>query len=605
MEKYSLFATLKKELESFYEDSILIATPEAGDNNVRYLKRNSGGFIFNQHKTLNLIDLYYNSKFETGTVDSQGQRKLFLNTCKFRADVAAKQTDLDVKDYVFIPDNFESIWRTWFMARQFKVWTRENNYGRLINELNIDFSKYGTAVVKRVKKGLERVPLRSLINSQDAKSLLLAATTGGYVIEKHEFSEYELQQFKNWNTENVECPEDGKAVVYERYGLCNRSVLDEYNGVQTKRADDKDEYVLTMAILTPNTVENGKTIGGQLLFIQEITEKDFPYEEVHWSKQDGRWLGIGEIENQIENQIARNMSANLRRRALLWASKKLFQSTDEAVQKNLVKDVSDGQVMHIAPNGNISQINMATSSLAEFNSDDQMWEQNSNQKSFTFEVATGEALPSGTPFRLGVLLSDATQTHFKLKKQEFGMFLIRAYFNLLIPIFKKDTKEHNVSVAGSEEGVRHLQEAIKDYYRWDKFKSMILNGTVPTPEELDMHVGAFMEKQQYHFIEIPSKFYDDAQFHMELEVTGQAVDTKQEIETLTNIFMTASKNPAVLQDPNMRRILEMIVSRTGKTLGEFLGPMSKVTQQPMAPAGGMPAINAPTQSGGAANLPIA
>ena len=573
--KNEILSTIRKEIEAF-NDSITIAEPES-HGSVKYLKKSAGGYQFNQRKMLNLIELYDNSKFESGLIDSEGQRKLFLNIGTFRRKVASKQIRLGVKDYSFIPDNYDSIWKTWFLARQFKVWARENGQGELINELEESYPKYGHIVVKRVGKKLERVMLSNLINPQDCKTLKDAFLCGHGIIECHEYTEHQLKEFKDWKTDDVEIPESGKIKVYERYGLVKRADIDRFNEKKVDKEDDEKVFALSIATYD----DSGKQKSEGLLYAQEISESDFPYEEEAWDKQDGRWLGIGEIENQMENQIARNSSANLRRRAMLWSSKKLFQSTDEAVQKNLVKEVRDGQVLNIAPNGNITPIDMTTRALPDFNAEDSLWEQNSNQKSFTFEVATGEALPSGTPFRLGALLENSVSTHFQRMREKFGLFLIRSYFNQLIPIFKKQTKEHTISIAGSEEGIEHLRDAIKARAVWDEFKGILLSGRVPVIAEIEARAEALLAKQPYHFIDIPDKFYDDAKFHMELEITGQAVDTKQEIETLTNIFMAASKNPAVLQDPNMMRILEMIVSRTGKTLKEFLGPIKQAQAQPV------------------------
>ena len=443
MTNYNIFAQVLKEVGEF-EKPIKIADSKEDSENVKFLQESGKGYMFSQKDTLNLIDLYDNSKFEKGSRDSEGQDKIFLNIGNFRRKVASKQIRLGVKDYLFIPDDYESIWKAWFMARQFKVWSRENNQGELINELEENFPKYGSVVTKKVGKKVERVNLKTLINTQDAKSLKQAVLTGGYVIESHNYSKFELKKFKDWQTKDLDVKSGQKKTVYERYALTPRWVVDKFEG---KTTEDEDE-VLTMAILTAEVNKKDDAVG-HILYAQEISEDDFPYEEEHWDKQDGRWLGIGEVENQFENQFAKNLSANLRRRSLLWAAKKIFQSTDESIQRNLVKDVKDGQVLHIAPNGNITQIDMASRHLADFNLMDQAIEENANQKSFTFESATGEQPPSGTPFRLQYMLSNAVTSHFDAMKEKLGLFLIRSYYNQIIPIFKKETKEHTINVTGS------------------------------------------------------------------------------------------------------------------------------------------------------------
>ena len=180
MTNFDIIGQIGKEVLSFKQDKILIAGTQQETG--RYLNKDQRGYKFSQYETLNLIDLYYNSKFETGLTVSEGQRKLFLNICAFRADVASKMIDLDTKDFVFIPDETSSKWGTWFINKEFRDWARRNYFGEFINEIVENFPKYGTVVVKKVGKMLERVPLKHLICQQDAKTL----EESSHVIQVHE-----------------------------------------------------------------------------------------------------------------------------------------------------------------------------------------------------------------------------------------------------------------------------------------------------------------------------------------------------------------------------------------------------------------------------------
>ena len=576
---YNIFADLQKDIQSFDNDIVTIAST-SDENSVRYASTKTGGYLYSQKKVLNLIDLYYNSKFETGITDSEGMRKTFLNVCKFRADVAAKQTDLDVKNYVFIPDSPQYQWKTFFMARKFQLWTRDNDYGQLLNDLNKDYSKYGTCVTKRVGKRVERVPLRNLRVTQTAKSLKEAVYGGGYVIEEHEYSEYELKAFKYWDSEGMTYNDDGKCKVYERYALYPRSYVEMMNG----RESNDDTLVPAMAIVAP--FKKTKKPDGKILFIEEAEPS---YAEAHWDKQDGRWLGIGEIENQFENQIARNFTANMRRRALLWGSKKIYQSTDDLTAKNLVRNVRDGEILKVGPNGAISQVNTGSQNLAEYSADEAMWEKNSDQKSFTFEVATGEALPSGTPFRLGVILSNSVASHFALKRQNFGLFLTRSFYNQLIPIFKKETKDHNVSIAAGAEGYEMLKESLVEYLSIQNMKRNLLAGNDFNPEEVKAKAEKEISREHRLFINIPAGFYDDAKFQMELDITGESYDKKEQIETLTTLYTSMVQR----QDPRAEKVLSLILSKTGKNLEAILGKDGPQQINPQAIQGALQSTQSP------------
>lgn len=571
MDNFDIFGQIGKEVQSFSQDSIFLAGTKAGSDN-RYLQRQDKGWNFNQSEMINLIELYYNSKFETGETDSEGYRKLFLNKCAFRADVAAMRTDLDVKDFVFIPDDQDNEWGTYFVQKRFRAWARENFFGEFINDLVENFPKYGTLVVKRVGKKLERVPLKNLVNQQDAKDL----KTATHVIELHkDMTLADMKQYPDWDTSGLDMNYDDKVTVYERYG---RVPANWY--YQTKGIDKTAEYgdmMDVVVICTMKTKKNGQKTG-TILFCEEV--KDRPYEEVHWKRVDGRWLGVGEVENQLENQLATNTIANLRRRALLWSSRKVFQSADDTVAKNLIKDVRDGAVLKVMPNGQITQVDMASRALAEFNAASQEWEQNSDQKSFTYEVATGESLPSGTPFRLGVVLSNAINSHFGLKREKLGLFLKRLVLNQVFEIFKKDNrKEHTVYLTFGDKGINDLKKRFAEV----EFNKRVMewamgdDETVPDFKLMRQLIEEEYDKKKSLFIKVPAGFYDNIKFHMELELTGEAIEVGSKIETYTTLYQT------LLQagDPRASQILNKIVSLTGDNLESTLGP--KPEQAPIAP----------------------
>jgi hypothetical protein len=575
MNNFDIFGQVTKELEQFKNEKVQIAGQESG-NDVRYLKRQDSGYSFSQKDTLNLIDLYYNSKFETGPIDSEGQRKLFLNICAFRADVASKQIDLDTKDFIFIPDDSGSKWGAYFIQRKFKDWARENYFGEFINELVENLPKYGTVVVKRVGKKLERVPLKKLVNQQDAKTLNDAT----YVIEVHDkMTKDDMEKYPDWDTSGVELEFGQTTTVYERYGIVPCEWYYAYKGEKCPEGEKGKSKKCVVILTLKKSKSNPKEITGSVLFAEEV--KEVPYLECHWKQQDGRWLGIGEVENQFENQISRNMIANLRRRSLLWSSKKIFQSPDETVNKNLIKDVKDGDVLRIMPNGNITQVDMASRQIGEFQSAEDVWEKNSDQKSFTYEAATGESMPSGTPFRLGVILSNAVNSHFGLKKEKLGLFLKKLVIEDVFEIFKKEnSKAHTITVMGTDKGMNDLRKVASEIELNNKMIEWAMSDAKTMPDwNLEKQGIELAYQQQSHlFVPIPDKFYDDIKHHIEVSITGEEIDTASQISSLTTIYQSLIQTG----DPRAEQVLSEIMALTGKNLEAILGP--KPTQQPQQQA---------------------
>ncbi|NCB02568.1 MAG: hypothetical protein EOM67_10430 [Spirochaetia bacterium] len=575
---FSIYGQLQKELQDFFQEKIKIAGVQSENPRV-----SSAGFEFSQWETLNTVELYYNSKFESGELDSEGQRKVFLNISQFKADVASKQVDLDVKYFLFVPQEPDSEWGAFFLNRKFRQWAKRNYFGKLINEVVMDYPKYGTAVLKKVGKELERVPLMTLRNEQSAKDLQCAK----YVIEEHKDWTYsDLEKMKDWDLEGIKVAWDDKMTVYERYG---RVPLDWYKKQKEMKIEAGDEMksIDTMSIIVPTLNEKGEIDGGNMLFLEEIDER--PYQEVHWKKIDGRWLGVGEIENQFENQIFRNMITNLRRRGLLWAGKKVFQSTDTEIAKNLVRDVKDGQVLKIMPNGNITQVNTTTQSLAEFQAATKEIDENSNQKSFTFEVATGEAMPSGTPFRLGVVMSNAVNAHFALKRENLGLFFKSVVYEQLFPIFKKEnSKAETMMIPMGEEGVNALMEEVVKVEIWKNFKEAMFSGKIVDPALMEEEVRAKLKEKRFQAVDLPEKLWDTLKVSTQLVITGESVNLEKRIESLTNLHNTL--RPIEPQKADV--VLSKLMALTGENYDALTGIKSANQQNPMLQGTGMP------QSGG-------
>jgi hypothetical protein len=559
-----ILTKLNNSLEDF-STSITIVDPES-EGKLRFGGSvTDTGFLFNQKDTVDLIDLYYNSKYKDGKIDKDGQRKLFMNIVQFKANVAEKQTDLDVKHYNFIPDNEKDANAVWFLKRQFIVWTRENDYGQILNELNKDYSKYGSCVLKKLEDTVERVPIRQLFVSQDATTLKDAPLDGGYVAIKHMMTDTQIKKMPDWKHPEF----DGQTPVYEYYTLVDGEFIGEKEG----------EDYLVLAYVAPEVGDDQD----QVLFYERIEE--VPLEEAHWDKQDGRWLGVGEVEKQFENQVAINMTENLRRKHLIWGAKKVWQTQGNAVVKNLVKQVQDGAVLEVGANGAINEVPMASQNLQEFELSKSGWEANSDQKAFAFEVSTGEAMPSGTPFRLGVVLANSAARHFELKRENFALFLYRSFFSQLIPIFQKQTKAHNIAVANGEEGTDFVKKSVINHNINAKIKKEMLKGNVPDITQIEEGVKQEVDSRPFMFVSLPEKAYDNVKFFMQLDIDNQETDTNAEMATLTTLYQTL----AAQQDPRADKILDQILILAGKNPNKVFGEKQNVkqaVQQATQPQGG-------------------
>jgi len=561
---FNIYAQIHKELDDFFTEKIKIAGTKQEGESVRYLSKQSKNYEFSQWETINLIDLYYNSKFESGALDSENQRKIFLNICRFRADVASKQIDLDVKNFNYVPTDGGSksaIFGCDFMSREFRDWAKENYFGEYLNTNVEKFPRYGWVVSRKIKGGVEDVPLQILRNQQDAECLNKASFV---ILEHAKMTRSEMEDMPAWKTDELKIKGNETADVFERYGKVPRALLNEFKGMPVSN-DDWDDWVEAVAICTAEKNTEGK-YNGNILYLEESDRDEF--EEERWARQHGRLMGIGEIENQIENQVGANIAFNLFRRQLLWSSKKIFQSMDDGIAKNLVRDVKDGTVLQVGVNGQITQVDMGNRALADFNAFNAILEKNSDQKSFTYEVATGESLPSGTPFRLGVVLSNAVNSHFDLKREKLGLFMKRVVEKFVEPEFKKAVnREHILSLFSDEEGFEALKQIVRIDNENRIIKDELLAGRMPNIDKIKQDVERELNSSRFISAHLNEEFYDSFESRLTLTITGEEIDLPKKIETLTNLYTQLAQR----QDPRADKILKRILAYAGENFDVLVG----------------------------------
>lgn len=514
METFNIFSQVQEELKDFFTKTIKIGEAVVDG-------RPTGGYDYSQWETLKTIEYMDGSKFLSGERDSEGQQKFYLNSAVFRREVATKNIDIDLKNFLFIPEEDQSEKGVIIMRKKFRQWAKEHGLSEMLNDSGERFPKYGTIVGKRVGKKIELVPLMTLRNQQDAKSLKDAS----YVIQEHTLTKHELSKYKDWDTSNLDLKFNDSITVYERYGYFPRALLKSDKG--EVKVDEAVYGVVFVAL------DKGKN-GASILFAEET---DCPFLEKHYARQDGRWLGIGEMEKQIENQAARNMVFNLRKKSLAWSAKNIFQTQDDTVVNNLVKEVRDGDILKVSTPNGIFKVDTASRASADYNALDQLLEENSNQRSFTFEAATGESMPSGTPFRLGALVSNAVNTYYDKKREQLGLFWKDIIYEFMLDSFLRQTPdEFTEGLADTEEGFEELREAKKD---WALGKMILQNVLADKPVDIEAMKADIEER----LAKIPRDYYKvtkeelkNLKYKFDIDVTGESINVPQKMETLTSLY---------------------------------------------------------------------
>ena len=226
----------------------------------------------------------------------------------------------------------------------------------------------------------------------------------------------------------------------------------------------------------------------------------------------------------------------------------------------------------------VTQVNAQTQHLGDFTADETSTKENSQQISFSFEAASGEAFASGTPFRLGAILENAVSKYFKRKQDTFSNFLKRSFFNQLIPIFQNDMDdEHELRYSIADDQYEEALAGMVKVHKNAILSEEWMKGNYVTEAEVTSLVEKELRKSPYIFWTIPENFYKEIHCNMRLNINEPI---GADIETLTTIWDRLDQRG----DPRADKVLKAIFSKKGKNLDAIMGGATapKAPQAPTA-----------------------
>ncbi len=523
-----------------------------------------GGYFFDHALTLRKADAFYNSQFTTGNKDSVGMRKYFYNIVKAPCDIATKFVDLDTKDITLVSETPDDEWVIWLMQRDLRCWLKEKGIGKLLNQIAFDYPKYGSVVTKKGKDNKwAKVNLQNMRLDPGADTL----EDSYFVIEVHDMSARELAGMP-WDEEAKARLLDSPAprfIIYEAYfqnrdsskkKWCRRFLANfltcNFSGRRIETAES--QIIKTGAEYLP----------GITLFEDEVDE--LPYRELHWEKVPGRWLGLGFVEHLFDNQVRMNELTNVKAKGLYFTSLKLFQTRDPGVMRNVLSDAQNGDVLSV--NSEITPLQNEERNLAVFNQEEQRWDKNTNEKTFSFDIARGDDLPSNTPLGVAQMSQAMVVSYFQIKQENFGLFVKDVILDDVIPQFQREnSKKHTMRFASSDKDIEKLRQAMVDIYMRDSILGHVFKtGSVPEPIEVAQFKESATEQLKRKgdlFVDITDNYYEAVKYNLDIIITGEQTDVRAKLQTMMTALQMISANPAILQDGPAKTMLFSMLEMVG------------------------------------------
>lgn len=551
----------------------------------------SRGNRFSQWKLVNRIMLYQNQVYPTGKLDTQANYKYWYDITGPRVDTEVKNIDFDTKDIIVTSDARKDAVPIFVINASNRKYMRESGEADRLNDAIEIFSAWGNIVWKKTKDGYEIVDLKNFfVINQTAETLKDTPA-----VERHMLTQSQIRSkqdvWKNIDellekTANKyfspveEVVEDPTQIpyyeVFERNGEISEAMLfDAMRETNPEFRDqgDPDKYILSKIVI--GGLSKGAESGQIILFAQDISE--MPYREAHRGKFKGRWFREGLIELLLDPQTRANEIGNQIARGLEWASKMLFQSKERLIAQNILTDLVSGDIIE---SQDFKQVEMRMQGLDQLIAD---WNRNlstADAIANSREIAQGESLPSGTPFRLAALLNINTNKLFAFIRQRFGIGLQEVYEDWILPGLIKDLKQKDVlDLTGDSEYLIIFQNmVIESWY----LRNLIAIGPHTREQAIGLKIQKLEELKQKKeaSIKLTKKLFENVKPRVYVTITGEGINLASELESLRSFIQLET-------DPVRRTaLIEMAMTKKGmdvaslpKTPPETLAPKPGVTRQ--------------------------
>lgn len=502
-----------------------------------------------QKKIIELIDSYWVSKYRDNQYDELGFLKPFYNIVINPTEVAAKMVDLDTKDIRIVAEDGQSYYPAWLFGKELKIWMKDNKIGKLLNQIVLNAPKYGSIVLKKVGNEINLVPIQNIVCNPTAKRL-----TDDLIVEVHEETTERFMQMVEeygWDKDQAGgATGDDTIIFYEVYGQV-------------------DDYAENYFIVTKN---------GIMLYADK---RDCPYKEFHWDKIDGRWFGVGQVERLFEAQIQINKIEKYKSNALHWTSKRIWQTRDDTIKKNLMTDIKNGDLLFV--NSEINPVSTEERNLHAYRDEDARWDKLRQEITFAYDTIRGERPPSGTPLGSAILQTRMAGGFFDFKREELGLFLKGVILDWVIPQFAKEKKGEHIVTFGEfkEDELTKLKNLIiTNRTNKEIINKLIAKGKVPSAQEYELLRSAVKEKiNKEKELKIPKGYYDNLKYKIDVIVTNEQVDVASKMTTLQTILTIIGSNPTILQDPRTKKVFYQMLDLAGISPTDFEGEVPEIEQQ--------------------------
>ena len=526
------------------------------------------GFNFNQKETVEKIYRLYNSKFENGDIDADGDKKYFFNVVKNPCKITTKAIDFDTKDIRVLTASGGNSLKTWLYERDLKFWMKDKQFGKVLNRIFQELPIFGSTVLKVIKGVPYFVDLRNFVISQSADTL----DDANYIIERHLYSPQTFMKLGKefgWNNVDKAMEEYRKMknvdyiCVYERYGEVEEG--EEGN----KKYPYKRVLVADVGVNEYNEYLREPILRGGIILKEDEIETH-PYWEFHFEKLPGRWLGVGVVETLFDPQVRQNEIANLLAKGSYYSALRVFQTSDQGINRNLMTDVRNGEVLKVE--GAINPIDMTDRNYTFFNEETRKWLNNRDEMALSYDVMRGLGVSGEGTATANIQAGQMVMSYFAQIQENIALAVKEFLFKIILPRFEKENNiKHLLRLVGEDLDVLNTI-IIKEKARNELFSFIARKGKLPTRDHFEMMelaIGEGVKQATERLVDIPKGFYDHLKYKIDIVITGESQNTNNVSQMEIAALQAITADQTLLQDPLKKKIFFSILEKQGVDITKF------------------------------------
>jgi hypothetical protein len=564
----NIFALVRQETDDFVNNYIEVVP----------------GYSFSQYQTLKKIHLYSNDRFENSQMYN-GKDKIFFNIVNNPTELAATLLDFDtkhIKPYSRAPKSYDKLF---LFTKELEYYFQKTDFASTLNELSLDVSRFGSAVIQKTPKGIKMIDLRKLILDPTVKRI----QDSRFISIVHELTSSELRDMakKNgWDKKAVEA-------VIEKYG--NTSAPDSYidntgtnfNQIKSSpyirvverygevpehffggKSEDMCRSMFIIAapeLVTRNEKGDIMAEEGEILF-KSKWYKPYPFMDFHYTKTKGRWLGVGVVEKLFPIQVRFNELKNQLRFAMESSSKHIYQTRDRTAFNNILTDIDNGQILHTR--SEITPVANEERNLQAFSLEETTYYKAAQDITFSYESVRGD-IKADTTATTSTISTQRAGSVFEFKREGISNDL-RNFLNEFIKpaVIKEITPAHILVFTGNTEELNIFDDKFAQAKANRYFVQKLLKtGEAPTNEDLEAYKLNITLNLKRGVIDrqviIEQDYFADSDIWLDFNLTNEAFDVNAAFNGSNSVLIALAQNPTILQDPRLKTIFYKYMESLG------------------------------------------